>query len=430
MRKLVFSIAALLAATAMVHLGGSLMGTLVAMRMALAEIPVLSTGAVMSAYSVGFVSGVFFARHLITGIGHIRAFAVFASVLSAASLIFPFAVAPLPWGTLRGLQGFCAAGLCVCTESWLNERSTNEVRGQVFSFYMITIYLAQSAGQFFLILPDETGFALFIVGSILLSLALVPVAVTRVEAPPLPKPSRIGLRSLISVSPLGALGSFTSGLVTGAFAAMLPYAARSMEMTVVDTAHLMSAAIFGGLIFQWPIGWLSDRVDRRVVIVVVCLGIAVTGGGSAALVEWDRETLIFLVPLLGGMVFTLYPLSVAHTSDVTAPTDMAATTGQLIVANGIGSITGPLAAAATMQPMGPSGLFVFLAGCAITTALFGASRLHRQAPVPVAEKESFQIVSGTTSTISAKLDPRSEIAEPEFVFDTVPSEENSSETIE
>ena len=183
MRGLFFSITALLVGTSLVQLGGGLVGTLIAMQMAMREFPVTTAGTIMSAFSIGYVISVFYAHTLIERVGHIRAYAVFATILSAVTLVYPFAVSPWSWGLLRITQGFCFAGLSVCTESWLNERATNEVRGQVFSFYMIAIYVAQALGQFLLMVPDSSGYGLFVIASILLSLALVPVAMTHVPGP-------------------------------------------------------------------------------------------------------------------------------------------------------------------------------------------------------------------------------------------------------
>ena len=363
MRGLFLSITALLAGTSLVQLGGGLIGTLIAMQMAMRSFPVSTAGLIMSAFSIGYVVSVFYAHTLIERVGHIRAYAVFATVLSAVTLIYPFAVSPLSWGALRITQGFCFAGLSVCSESWLNERSTNEVRGQVFSFYMIAIYVAQAMGQFLLMVPDSSGYGLFVIASILLSLALVPVAMTHVPAPPTPQPSRINLRRLFAASPLGAFGALLSGVVVGAFNGMAPYLARDIELTATGTAQLMSAAIFGGLIMQWPIGKLSDRVDRRLVIIAITVAILVTGVAGAILVRLQPSALILLAPLLGGALFTLYPLCVAHTNDFLAPQDMVAMSGGLILAYGIGAILGPFCAASLMDPLGPEGLFIFIAGC-------------------------------------------------------------------
>ena len=324
MRGLFFSITALLVGTSLVQLGGGLVGTLIAMQMAMREFPVTTAGTIMSAFSIGYVISVFYAHTLIERVGHIRAYAVFATILSAVTLVYPFAVSPWSWGLLRITQGFCFAGLSVCTESWLNERATNEVRGQVFSFYMIAIYVAQALGQFLLMVPDSSGYGLFVIASILLSLALVPVAMTHVPAPPTPQPSRIDLPALFRASPLGAFGALMSGVAVGAFNGMAPYLARDIGLTATGTAQLMSAAILGGLVMQWPLGKLSDRVDRRLVIIGVSLAILAASGGGAALVRLYPSALILLAPLLGGALFTLYPLCVAHTNDFLAPKDMVA----------------------------------------------------------------------------------------------------------
>lgn len=406
MRGLFYSITALLAGTSFVHLGGGLVGTLIAMQMALHDFSVTTAGLVMSSFSVGYVVSVFYAHTLVERVGHIRAYAVFATVLSAVTLVYPFAVSPASWGALRIVQGFCFAGLAVCTESWLNERSTNEVRGQVFSFYMIAIYLAQAAGQLMLMLPDESGFGLFVAASILLSLAVVPVAITHVPAPPTPQPSRIDLRGLFRASPLGAFGALVSGITIGAFNGLTPYVARDIGLTASGTAQLMSVAILGGLLLQWPVGKLSDRMDRRIVIIGVALGILAAGAAAAVVTRWDPTVLIYMAPVLGGTLYALYPLCVAHTNDFLRPQDMVSMSGGLILVYGLGAILGPLSATALMAPMGPSGLFVFLALGAVVVAAFAGVRMRSRPAPDNGDKESFQVVSGTTTTISPELDPR------------------------
>ena len=226
MGRILLSVWALLAGMGMLYLGNGMLGTLLGLRLAATELPTWIVGLVMSFYFLGLVFGTIFAYRLISGVGHIRAFAALASIFSAATLAHAFHLDPWYWAGLRFVEGMCVAGLVMCTESWLNERTANDVRGQVFSLYLIAIYVAQGGGQVMLNIPDPTGFGLFVVASILVSLALVPVAVARVQAPPLPKPFRYGFLELYAISPLGMLGAFSSGLILGAFYGMAPYFAR------------------------------------------------------------------------------------------------------------------------------------------------------------------------------------------------------------
>jgi MFS family permease len=412
-RRVIFSIAALLLGSALLHVGGGLLGTLLGLRMALTEFSEIVAGAVMSSFFVGYILGVSYAHRLIGGVGHIRAYAALASLVSAATLLHPFWVAAMPWAILRALQGFCLAGLAVCTESWLNERATNTNRGQVLSFYMIAVYLAQAGGQFMLNLRDPSGFGLFVIASVMVSLALVPVALTRVVAPTPPKPSRFGLRELYVASPLGLVGACVSGIILGAFYGLAPFFAQQVGFTVAETSQLMGAAILGGLLLQWPLGKLSDLVDRRTVIGGLTAGIAVIGAGAAVASGWSVEALILIAPFLGGVIFTLYPLSVAHTNDFIDATDLVPASGALILCYGLGAALGPIGASGLMLAMGPAGLFAFIAACGLATAAFAAWRMRvRAAPRPE-ETVPYYGVPHTSAAV-AELDPRGETAEPEL----------------
>jgi len=418
MRQAVFSISALLFASAFLQLGGGLLGTVVALRMAVAEFPVFIAGAVVSGYFIGYVLGVFYSHRLIDGVGHIRAFAALASLLSAATLLHPFLVSPIPWGGLRFVQGFCLAGLAVCTESWLNERATNEIRGRILSLYMIVMYLALVCGQLLLSVPDPSGFGLFVISSVLLSLALVPVAATRVQAPVPQPPSRFSFRELWEISPLGVTGSFSSGLILGSFYGLMPFFAESTGLTTTGTSHLMAATIFGGLVFQWPIGRLSDRIDRRLILVVMtglASVIAAVIFAALTLPVWDvnpRWLLLGMAPLLGAAVFSIYPLSVAHTNDFIDPSHLVSASAGLILAYGVGAIIGPPVASGLMELIGPIGLFVFFGAAGLTTAAFGAWRMSVRPAVPVEDRDPFHLVTRTT-TMSSELDPRGETEETE-----------------
>ena len=434
MRKIVFSVSALLAGSAFLNSGTGLLGTVVALRMAVAEFPVLIAGFIVSVYFIGYVLGVFYSHRLIDGVGHIRTFAALASILSATSLMHPFLVSPVPWGALRFAQGFCLAGLAMCTESWLNERATNEIRGRILSVYMIVIYVAQVAGQLLLAVPDSSGYGLFVISSALLSLSLVPVAITRVEAPTPKPPSRFGFRELWKISPIGVAGSAASGVIVATFYGLMPYFAQMSGFGTLGTSQLMAAGVVGGLVFQWPVGRFSDRVDRRLVLAVVAAVAALASAAvaSALMVPgWQdvaRWVLLGLSPILGGAVFTLYPLSAAHTNDHVDPADLVSASAGLILAYGLGAIIGPPVASGLMGVMGPVGLFVFFAACGLVMALFAFWRISRREALPVDERDPFQLVTRTTP-MATELHPSAEPEEPTFDL-VMPEEKEEKEETE
>lgn len=415
MRQTLVSIWPVLVATALLILGNGALSTLLALQMVQAAFPSFVVGLVMSAYFVGLVFGAFYGHRLISGVGHIRAFAALASCFSAATLVHPFLVSAIPWAGLRFVEGFCLAGLIMCTESWLNARATNANRGRILSIYQITYYLAQGCGQFLLNLPNAAGFGLFVIASVLLSLSLVPIAAVRVEAPPLPAPSHFGFRELYSVSPLGVVGAFAAGMILGAFYGLGPYFARQVGLSLFGTTQFMGLVIFGGLLLQWPIGRVSDRFDRRTVLVGLAIAIALVSVGMVVTAGRAGVEFMGLGVLFGGVSFTLYPLCVAHANDQIKGEGFVRTSGGLIVAYGVGAALGPLGASALMNVQGPGALFAFTGVVALTTAVFAVWRMQRRAAVPLADQAEFQALPRTTPVL-CEMDPR---AEPEeAVFET------------
>lgn len=426
------SISALLIGVGILNLGYGLLGTLLAVRMSVEGFTGFVSGLVMASYFLGLMIGSMTAHRLIQAVGHIRTFSALASVFSAATLIHVFVVEPLAWSGLRIVEGFCMAGLFMCVESWLNDRATNETRGKVLSLYMITTYLFGALAQFLLVTGEVTGFFLFALTSVLCSLALVPIAMTRSPAPALPERSLFGLKRLLEISPLGVAGCFASGMASGAFYGVLPRYGAIVGLDNLGIASLMGFCIFGGLLFQFPVGRLSDRFDRRWVIAGVAMlmvvfaalivgftfnrpvtaeveaGAAVAGGQPLAL--W----MIVLIAAFGGMLFSLYPLSLSHANDFIEAKDFVAASGGLILFYSLGAVFGPIGAGAVMGALGPWGLFVYMGGIGIALAAFAAWR-SRVAPPADELKSPFQATARAAFVVS-DLDPRAEDDQLSFDF--------------
>ena len=425
MGQVLVSIAPLLTGTALLLLGNGALGTLLALGMTTRGEPSWVVGMVAATYYAGLIFGTFFAHRLISRVGHIRVYAALGSTFSAATLAHPFFLDPAAWGGLRFVEGFCISGMFMCTESWLNERATNQVRGSIFSIYQITVYSALGCGQFLLNLGSIEGFGLFVVASIMVSLAVVPIAITRVEAPRLPELTRFGFARLYAISPLGVVGCFAAGFVLGAFYGLGPVYAQKIGFDIPATTQFMGITIVGGLLLQWPIGRLSDRFDRRTVMVCLCLAIFAV---SLAIVIATGRTvfgLLILGPIFGGVVFTLYPLAVAHANDHIEPQHLVPAAGGLLIAYSIGAGTGPLAASALMTVTGPMGLFEFAGAAALMTALFTLWRMHQREAIE--DQAPFQAMPKTTP-IAGELDPRGEVEEPSFDFevDTAAEEDEAA----
>ena len=418
MRGTVVSVSALLASIALFMLGNGLLGTVLSVSMAAAQVPTMVTGLVLAAYFAGLALGAATADRVIGSVGHIRAFAALASGYSAAAMIHAFALDPLLWGGLRFLEGFCVAGVFMCTESWLNERASNQTRGRIMSLYMIVLYLAMGAGQFLLTAGELQGFRLFAIASVVASLALVPVALTRMPAPPTPQRSRLGLAALYRLSPLGVFGSFASGVILGAFYALGPAYATYIGLDFAETARFMAAAIFGGLLLQWPIGAYSDRFDRRIVILALNGAIALACLGVMVFSSLSLAGLIGSIFVFGALTFVLYPLSVAHANDFAESSDFVAVAGGLILAYSFGSAIGPIAAAGAIDLIGPAGLFAFDALCALGALLFTLWRMRTRPAAP--DTHTRFVALPRTTPASSPLDPRApEEPEPELVVEPV-----------
>jgi len=400
------SVSSLLGGISLLMLGGGALTTLLGLRMADAGFSAQITGFVMSAYFFGLVVGPIYAHKLISTIGHIRAFAALGSILSAAALAHPIYVDPWFWGGLRFVQGFCIVGMYMCTESWLNEKSTNEIRGQVFALYQVTVYLFQGAAQFLLNIPDPSGYGLFLLTSILVSLSIVPVALTRVDPPELPDPVQLNFRELYAISPVGMIGCLAAGAFLGAFYGMGPLFAQLANLSVIETTQFMGVVIVGGLVLQWPLGKLSDIIDRRLVVLGIAIGTLIT-----CLLIMDKTSangvgLLALGSLFGGVAFALYPICVAYTNDYAKPEQLVPVSAGLLIAFGLGAAVGPIAASQFMEVLGGRGLFIFCSAIALSLSVFIAWRMRqRRNTVAVEDQVDFRPMTRTSAVIS-ELDPR------------------------
>ena len=388
-RQSLSSVAALLTSFGLLLLANGLFGTLIGLRTQIEDFSTAVTGLIVAAYFLGLFAGGIQAVRVVAAVGHIRAFAAFASIMSVTALGIVLVIDHFAWAALRFAGGFCMAGMIVATESWLNERCTNETRGQVMAFYMITNYLAAGCGQFILPLGDPADFELFCVASIIYSLALVPVLLTRASAPRPSPPERASMPELWKVSPLGLIGATAAGVVNTNFQGLAPVFAYGEGFSVAHTSIFMAAGIIGGLVFQWPMGRLSDRIDRRTVLAGVALGTAGAAFGVGLIADtpgvdfWD---LVVLVLIYGGLSSTVYSLCAAHTNDFAPPEKLAQTASGLLIAYGIGASAGPVLTSSLMEMFGPSTLFMVNAGVLGSLGLFALYRMFRRAPKPKAEQ--------------------------------------------
>lgn len=409
MRETLAAMWSLLMSVALLMLGVGLFNTFINLRAQIEGFSTASIGLLTSAFYLGLILGTLQCGKLVNRIGHIRAFAAFSALNAAAIGAFPFVVTLPTWLLLRAFLGFNIAGLYMVAESWLNTKATLQNRGQLLALYMMTSYLALAAGQLLLNLGPAGGLELFMLSSMLLSLALVPVAVTRATSPAPVESERFGFRKLYAISPVAVFGCLGSGLALGALYGMGPIYGQQVGLSLTGIAHFMAVVSVSGLFLQVPIGRLSDRYDRRSIITAVAL---LCGAASAGLAFWGTFSpalLLSLVAVYGGLVATLYPLSVAYANDYVDAKDMVQASAGLVLAYGIGASIGPTAAAAAMALFGAGGLFVFSSVMNALVAGFALHRRRRRWWVPVVPKEAFvPLPEATTLPTATETDPRAE----------------------
>ena len=403
------SVASLLAGVSALILGNSLLGIVLPIRLGTVGYHAPTIGLVMAAYFAGLVVGSLYGQRLIGRIGHVRAFAAFAAIASIAALLHAMWLAALPWAILRFTVGVCMAGLLATIESWLNLRSANETRGRILSFYQVTVYLAAGIGQFLVNAWAIDALQLFCLAALLLTLSLVPVVLTRVPGPEPGQAAPLPFRELRAISPLGVAGAFGAGLMGGGFFGMGAVFGHAAGLSVFEVSLLMGAAMFGGLLLQWPIGRLSDKTDRRTVLfgmliaeTAVCLlqfGSWIAAGALAPL--------LVLAALFGGVQATIYPVSVAHAFDYVERHRMVAASSGLLLAWAVGATCGPLVASWVMGALGNASLFLYLAAVAAGLAAFTRYRMGQRVGRPPQEQSVF-VPLPTTTAVSGQLDPRLE----------------------
>lgn len=387
------AISALLLAAAILFAGNGLQGTLLAVRADLESFPTALIGVLMSSYFAGFILGCRFNPGFIKSVGHIRTFVALASIASASTLLHPLFVNMIAWALLRGITGFCFAGLVMILESWLNERATNANRGRLLSIYRIVDLSATVGGNALLAIANPLSFELFALTSILISLALVPVALTRSAAPKPVQTARLNLPKLMKVSPVAALGAPLVGLGNAAFWAVGPVYAQKIGYDKSVIAAFMSTVIIGAAALQWPLGWASDRIDRRIVMA----GAAIAGAAAAlALAQFGARSEAMLLGFgacFGALILPMFGLAAAHANDHAEPGSAVETNGGLLLLHGCGSVIGATLGGGVMSAFGPNAVFIYIAFVYLIFAAVVLYRIMRRAPVGEDEKTPFTPVA-------------------------------------
>ncbi len=387
----------LLMGVMLLMVGNGIQGTLLGIRGNLEGFSTYQLSYIMAAYFVGFLFGSWAAPRMIRRVGHVRVFAALGSLISAILVIYPVFPDWIVWTALRVLAGFCFSGIYITAESWINNTASNETRGQALSAYMIVQMLGIIASQVLLNVPDASGFALFIIPSVLVSLAFMPILLAPVPAPAFDSAKRLPFAELFRISPLGCVGMLLTG---GVFSAMFGMAAvwgAQEGLSLRDISIFVGALYVGGLVLQYPIGFASDRMDRRMLIMGLS-AVAAVVMLVATFVPLPFTALIVVALLLGGITNPVYALLIAHTNDFLSREEMAAASAGLIFLNGFGAIFGPTSTGWMMETVGPRGFFLFIGILYIALTAYALYRMTRRtAPVVTG---AFRGVTPTASPLA------------------------------
>ncbi|NRB33848.1 MAG: MFS transporter [Rhodobacteraceae bacterium] len=395
---------ALLLGMGMLMIGNGLQGTLLGVRGGIEGFSTFEMSVVMSAYFVGFLGGSRLAPDLIRRVGHVRVFAALASFISAVMILYPVYASPWVWALGRVVVGFCFSGVYVVAESWLNNAASNENRGKALSLYMIVQMTGIVSAQGLLLVADPAGYVTFVIASVIISISFAPILLSITPTPAFDTTQPMTLAELMRVSPLGCVGMFLLG---GCFAAMFGMSAvygAEVGLELSQISLFVATFYIGAVVMQYPLGFLSDRMDRRVLIVAVA---AFGAAGSILGANLGGQFTMLLVAafVIGGMCNPLYSLLLAYTNDYLDHEDMAAASGGLIFINGLGAITGPLIMGWLMEPgvLGPSGFFLFMAALLVIMAGYAIFRMTQRAAVPVDETGAFQQVMPTVTPVAMEV---------------------------
>jgi MFS family permease len=382
-------------------LGAGLQGTEISLRATLDGFAAPVTGAVMSCYYVGYMVGTAAAPRLVRRVGHIRVFAAMAAVASATILVQGLFVHPVPWALLRLVSGLCFAGIYVVAESWLNDRATRATRGALLAIYMAVLYIGLGGAQFLLIPADPRSDTPFMLVAMLISLAMVPILVAAQRAPEIDLPRKVRYRELYGDSPLGVVTVTVAGMVSSSIFSMGPVYARLSGLDTSGVATFMAVSLLSAVVTQFPVGRLSDRMDRRTVIAAICILATLCAAALAAFDHMPHALFLLLTALFSGAALTLYSLAVSHVNDHLEPTQMVAASSALLRLNGFGAAVSPILVGGLIEAFGPNAYFAALAGLTGLLTAYDLWRKTRRRPLPADLKRPFVAAQAAAGRIAA-----------------------------
>lgn len=393
---------ALLLGIMLLMVGNGLQSSLIGLRGPEAGFSSFSMSVIMSAYFAGFLLASRVTPELIRRVGHVRVFAALGSFVSAVLILLPALKDPVAWTIGRVIIGFCFCGVYVTAESWLNNSASNENRGKSLSLYMIVQMVGIITAQMLLLVPDSSGFVLFIIPSVLVSIAFAPILLSISPTPAFETTQPMTLRQLYNVSPLGCVGLFLLGGVFAAQFGMSAVYAAQAGLSLGQISSFIAAFYVGAMLLQYPLGWLSDRMDRRQLICAV----AAVGAGAAllAIISGGRfEILLVAAFLVGGCSNPLYSLLLAYTNDFLGSDDMAAASAGLLFINGLGAIAGPLIIGWSMETLGPWGYWLLVAALLGGLTLYALYRMTQRRAPSVEATGQYAPLSPSATPVAVEL---------------------------
>ena len=408
---------ALMLGMMLLMVGNGLQGTLIGIRGEIEGFSTIELSIVMSAYFVGFLGASQLVPELIRRVGHVRVFAALASFISAVLIAYPLLTNPIFWSLGRVVIGFCYCGVYITAESWLNNSVDNEKRGQALSLYMIVQMVGIVVAQGVLALGNQNGYSLFIIISILVSISFAPILLSISPAPAFERTKLMTLSRLFTNSPLACVGMFLLGGVFSAQFGMSAVFGAQIGLSLSQISIFVASFYIGAMIFQYPIGWVSDKMDRRLLILLISAASA-TGSASAYFAGGYFFALVFAAFLVGGLTNPLYSLLIAHANDFIEYEDMASAAAGLLFVNGVGAVSGPIIIGYAMDAYGSEIFFVIIALLMATLAIYAGYRMTQRATV--SDTSSYAAVLPNSTGVAV------EIAQ-EFAFDVTNDDEEKSD---
>ncbi|TVP52736.1 MAG: MFS transporter [Halomonadaceae bacterium] len=408
MTRVVFAMSALIISLILLVSGNAFLNTLLGLRLNIDQFSTATIGWVLVFYSVGFVVGTLYADRVIRRAGHIRAFAAFSALLACATLIYPMAVEPYLWSALRVVSGFAMAGLMIIVESWFSASATNRNRATLFAVYQVVFFIAVAGGQLLINLGNPADFMLFSLAAILISAALIPLSITRMEAPAIGPSIRVGFPAIYEVAATGLAGAILCGMLITGFYTMGPVYASQIGLPMDRISYFMAGSILAAMILAWPIGMLCDRFDRRRIMLITSLVAGVASFATAFLGQLMPALVLFTSALFVGLTAAIYPIAVAITNDRMESNQIVGASTTLLLAYGIGSCIGPVAGALMMDRLGPGGLFLGNSLMLFLLAGYVSNRIRHTTDVPVEDQEAFVMTTPEVAVGMAEMDPRND----------------------